>query len=58
MHNDAETAGEYVSRLLHLPKRLEVESIIAVGYSDEQKPGHKKEDLPSDRIHRNVYGKK
>lgn len=57
MHDDTETAGEYVSRLLHLPKHIEVESIVAVGYPDEQKPGHKKEDLPSDRIHRNVYGR-
>jgi nitroreductase len=56
MHNDTETAKEYVSRLLHLPKHLEVESIIAVGYPIEQKPGHKKEGLPYDRIHRNVYG--
>jgi nitroreductase len=56
MHNDTETAGKYVSRLLHLPEHLEVESIIAVGYPNEHKPGHKKEDLPSHRIHRNIYG--
>ena len=58
MHNDVQTAGEYVSQLLHLPKHLAVESIVAVGYSDEKKPGHKKEDLPFDRIHRNAYGNK
>jgi nitroreductase len=58
MHNDEQTAGEYVSQLLHLPEHLEVESIVAVGYPDEQKPGHKKEDLPFDRVHRNAYGNK
>lgn len=57
-HNAEQTAGEYVSKLLHLPEHLEVESIIAVGYPDEQKPGHKKEELPLDRIHRNAYGNK
>ena len=58
MHNDEQTAGEYVSQLLHLPEHLEVESIVAVGYPDEEKPGHKKEDLPFDRVHRNAYGNK
>lgn len=58
MHNDEQTAGGYVSELLHLPEHLEVESIVAVGYPDEQKPGHKKEALPYDRIHWNTYGNK
>jgi hypothetical protein len=29
-----------------------------VGYPDEQKPGHKKETLLFDRVHRNAYGNK
>ena len=58
MHNDEQTAGGYVSQLLNIPEHLEVESIVALGYPDEQKPGHKKEDLPFDRVHRNAYGNK
>ncbi|MBN2246338.1 MAG: nitroreductase family protein [Candidatus Aminicenantes bacterium] len=58
MHNDKQTAGEYVSQLLNIPEHLEVESIVAVGYPDEQKPGHKKETLLFDHVHRNAYGNK
>jgi nitroreductase len=58
MHNDEQTAGGYVSQLLNIPEHLEVESIVAVGYPDEQKPGHKKEALLFDRVHRNAYGNK
>jgi nitroreductase len=58
MHDDELSAGEYVSRLLNIPEYLEVESIVAVGYPDEEKPGHKKEALLYDRVHRNAYGNK
>ena len=58
MHNEEQTAGEYISQILSIPEHLEVESIMAVGYPDEQKPGHKKEDLLYDCVHRNTYGNK
>jgi nitroreductase len=58
MHNDEQTAGRYISQLLNIPEHLEVESIVAVGYPDEQKPGHKKEGLLFNRVHRNAYGNK
>ena len=58
MHNEEQTAGAYVSQLLNIPEHLEVESIVAVGYPDEQKPGHNKEGLLYDRVHWNAYGRK
>ena len=58
IHNETQSAGEYICELLGIPKHLEIEAIIAVGYPDEQKPGHKREQLLFNRIHRNHYGHK
>ncbi len=56
--DEAKSAGDRVSELLNIPAGLEVESIIAVGYPDEQKPGHSRESLNDDKIHTNTYGQK
>jgi hypothetical protein len=37
---------------------LKVLSMVAIGYPAEEKPGHGKEKLQYDKIHRNRYGKK
>ena len=58
MHNDVQSSSDYISELLNIPGALEVESIIAVGYPDEEKQGHKKKSLLFDKIHRNLYGEK
>lgn len=55
MYNDARTSSDYISELLNIPDGLEIESIIAVGYPDEEKPRHKRESLLFDRTHRNYY---
>ena len=57
-YSDDKTAGEYVAELLGIPSGIEVESIIAVGYPDEIKPGHKKENLKFEKVHRNFFGKR
>lgn len=51
------SACSRVSELLDIPEGYEVESIIAVGYPDENKPGHSKESLQYDKIHYEKYGK-
>ena len=56
-HSDNITASEYISGILGIPENIEVLSIIAIGYPDEEKPHHKKEDLKYERIHVNGYGK-
>ena len=56
MYNDSKTSREYVGELLHLPKSLKVESIIAVGYPAEEKPPHRKEELLYGKVHVNRYG--
>jgi nitroreductase len=57
MHNESLTSEEYVAGILSIPSTLKVESIIAIGYPDETKPFHKKEDLQYEKIYNNQYGK-
>ena len=57
-HSDDKSAGEYISELLGIPPGIEVESIIAIGYPDEIKPGHKKESLQFNKVYGNFYGKR
>ncbi len=57
MYNETKTSEAYVSEVLKIPPKLRVESIIAVGYSDEIKPPHKKEELQYEKVYLNQYGK-
>src|SRR5690554_917013 len=56
-HNAEKVAEEFVKEELKIPSDLRVESIIAVGYPDEQKPAHKKEELQYEKVFNNVYKK-
>jgi len=56
MYNDAKTSQEYVCELLEIPRRLNVQSIIAIGYPAEQKPPHRKEDLQYEKVYFDLYG--
>jgi len=51
-HDRETTAGDHVRRLLELPDRLEVETIIGVGYPAEEKPGWSRDELLWERIGR------
>lgn len=53
---DDKTARDNVAELLHIPDHLEVESIIAVGYPNEQLKGHSPDSLGYSKIHEGVYG--
>jgi nitroreductase len=57
MHDDEKTSGSYVAELLKIPDGMVVECIIAVGYPDESKPPHRKENLEYQKIHVGHYGK-
>ncbi len=56
MHNETTTSEKYVSDLLDIPSRLKVESIIAIGYPDETKPPHKREEFQYEKVYCNKYG--
>lgn len=57
MHDEIKSAETYVSEILNIPENLCVESMIAVGYPDERKPSHRKEDLQYEKVYRDAYGK-
>ena len=57
MHSETKTAEAYISELLGLPANMKVEAIIAVGYPDEKKQPHEKENLEYHKVHADVYGK-
>ncbi len=50
-------AKSWQKKVLDIPSRLKVESIIAVGYPDEKIPPHKKEELQYEKVYLNQYGK-
>ena len=56
MHDQHKTAGEHIAEVLGIPSGLRVESVIAIGYPDEEKPQHPKEELQYQKVHRNRYG--
>lgn len=57
MHDNIKTAQEYVRSLLNIPEKLNVESIIAIGYPAEKKPPHPEESLQYEKVFYNQYGK-
>jgi nitroreductase len=57
MHDNIKTAQEYVRSLLNIPEKLNVESIIAIGYPAEKKPPHPEESLQYEKVFYNRYGK-
>lgn len=57
-HESGVSAGKRVAEVLGLEEGMEVEAIMALGYADEEKPGHAREQLLWERIHYNRYGVK
>lgn len=56
MHDETQSAGAYVAGVLGIPAHLEVESIVAVGYPDEEKPPHSKASLQYEKVFQGTYG--
>jgi nitroreductase len=57
MHDGSKSAEGYVVDVLSIPARLKVESIIAIGYPDEQKSPHGKDELLYEKVHNQIYGR-
>jgi nitroreductase len=57
MHDGKKSAQEYLIETLNIPAKMQVESIIAVGYPAEKQPPHGKEELLYEKVHRDIYGK-
>lgn len=54
--SDAMTSVQYVQELLAVPAHVQVQSIIAVGYSAEHREPLPQEDLKYEKLHVNRYG--
>jgi nitroreductase len=57
MHDGKKSAQEYVAETLHIPAKMRVESIIAIGYPDEKKPPRGKDELLYEKVHSDTYGR-
>jgi nitroreductase len=55
MHSDSMSSESYVRKVLDIPVRLKVESIIAIGYPDEEKIPHDRELLDFNQISYDYY---
>ena len=55
-HDGNQSACDYVSELLEIPGDVDVESIIAAGYPDEEKPGHDPKKIQRDKVHQDRFG--
>ena len=51
------SAEANVREILNLPEAWSVDCIIAIGQPHQRLPGHPRESLPADRVHRNQYRK-
>ncbi|HEB30859.1 MAG TPA: NAD(P)H nitroreductase [Spirochaetes bacterium] len=56
MHNNSVTAEQYVRNILNIPENRDVESIIAVGYSDETARARTGKNLKYEKVSLNRYG--
>jgi len=56
MHDETTSSQDYLSELLKLPKNMKVLAMVAVGYPDEEKSPHRKEDLQFEKIYTEFYG--
>jgi nitroreductase len=57
MHDQTKAAEQYIREMLNIPKNLNVESMIAIGYPAEEKSPHPKEKLQYEKVHYNIYDK-
>ncbi len=57
-HDDSLSAEAYIKALLDVPEHVKIESVIALGYPDEQKAPHAKDSLDYDKVFHNKYGSK
>jgi len=57
-HTSFKSADTYVKDLLMIPDTIKIESIIAIGYPNEVKAGHSKENLDFNKISFNSFNLK
>jgi len=56
MHSDTTISEAYIQELLRIPEKIRIESIIALGYADEKKSPHTKEELQHEKVYFRLFG--
>ena len=56
MRDESQSAEDYIAKLLKIPSHFNVESIVAIGYPEENKPPHPHESLQLEKVHIQRYG--
>lgn len=56
MYDQVKSAQAYIAEILDIPANLTVEAIVAVGYPDEEKTPHQKENLQFEKVYVDRYG--
>jgi nitroreductase len=57
MHSETKTSEEYIREILNIPENINVLSIIALGYPDEEKMPKRENELLYERVFYNSFGK-
>ncbi|MBE0596136.1 MAG: nitroreductase family protein [Desulfuromonadales bacterium] len=55
-HQSGRSSDDQVRELLQLPADQQILAIVAIGYPAEQLPGHPRQTLLWEKVHRNGYG--
>ncbi|WP_305045831.1 nitroreductase family protein [Geoalkalibacter sp.] len=55
-HKDGRSSQEHLKEILQLPEVYQVLAVIGIGHPAEPKIGHRREDLPWNKIHRQRFG--
>ncbi len=56
MHSETKTAEEYIREIMKIPENVNVLSIVALGYPDEEKIPKSKSKLLYERVFYNSFG--
>ncbi len=57
-HDSERSAENYVKEVMHIPSRLKVLSMIAIGYPSSRKSPRPKSELKREKVYYNSFGKK
>jgi nitroreductase len=57
MHDYVITSEAYIREIIHIPEKIRIESIIALGYAVEIIPPRTKEELQYEKVYLNFYEK-
>ncbi|MPW26078.1 NAD(P)H nitroreductase [Alkalibaculum sp. M08DMB] len=57
MRSDNESSENYIKEILNIPKHYNVECMVSLGYSDEDKEEYTKNDMEFSKVHYNEYTK-